>query len=94
MTTTSAKLASRGSRVRRLLTGERPFLVDYLLVLGTLTIIGGLTIFLRTQFFPDSAHYVGMSLWFSGWSREDAVHYVTGLSIAHGYDQEVLPWLH
>lgn len=73
------------------LAGEKPYLLDYLIVVGIFTVIAGVSVMLRTQFSPDSAHYLGMSLWFSGMSREDAVAYVMQQSLNHGYEPNTTP---
>jgi hypothetical protein len=91
MTETPAVSARPRRNIRQWLAGERPFLLDYAIILGLFVIIAGITVALRTQFSPDSAHYLGMGLWFSGMSREDAVDFVMQVSIAHGYEPNTTP---
>lgn len=60
--------------------------VDYLILTVVLaTVITGLIIVFR-QYYPDTAHYLGMSLWFSGWSQSDALNAVNARHLAAGYE--------
>lgn len=91
MNTTSAGSARPILRLKRRLAEERRFVVDYVIIVGIFIAVAGLRVILQTQFSPDSAHYLGMSLWFSGMSREDAVAYVVQQSLAHGYEPNTTP---
>lgn len=86
-------LRTAASRVREwtggMLVSQRPFLLDYVVLGAILVVVAVSVIKLQTQFFPDSAHYLAMSLWFSGMSREEALQLVLQKSLDHGYEPNV-----
>ena len=85
--TNSPSLASRGgARLRAFLRGQRPYLLDYGILGSVLAVVYFAMVKFQTQFFPDSAHYLAMSLWFSGMPRDEALDVVMQESIAHGYE--------
>lgn len=83
--------APRGARkvvngARTWLVAQRVFWLDYLVILSVLTVVYVAIILLYSQYFPDSAHYLGMSLWFSGMTQQDALELVNARHIANGWD--------
>jgi hypothetical protein len=73
-------------RLRDRIVALRPDLIEYLIIIGVFAVVWtGLLIF-RTQYYPDSAHYLGMSLWFSGMSQQDALQVSLERNLANGYE--------
>jgi hypothetical protein len=73
-------------KLREWLGAQREVLLDYVIILTIFVVVMVSMIMLRQQFFPDSAHYLAMSLWFSGMSQEDALQAVLHRSVANGYE--------
>lgn len=70
----------------RAVAARRSNWLDYVVLLTVFIVIYVGIILLRTQYFPDSAHYLGMALWFSGMSREDALQVALERHLAMGYE--------
>jgi hypothetical protein len=74
------------SRFSDALRSERENWLDYVVILTVFIIVlGGLTL-VREQYYPDSAHYLAMSLWFSGTPQQEALQVVYDRSIISGYE--------
>lgn len=88
MTNPPAPAVRRGfaARLRARIAGLRPDLIEYTIIVGVFAVIWAGFIMFRTQYYPDSAHYLGMSLWFSGMSQEDALQVSLERNLANGYE--------
>lgn len=73
-------------RARTVLGAQREFWLDYVIVLGVFAVVYTGLIIVREQYYPDSAHYLAMSLWFSGTPQQEAFQTVFDLNVANGYD--------
>ena len=71
---------------RRWLFAQREFWLDYLIIFSVFAVVYMSIILFQSQYFPDSAHYLAMSLWFSGMSQEDALELTNARHIANGWD--------
>jgi hypothetical protein len=84
--------AASTSTVSRWLAGprawvlaQREFWLDYLILFVVFIVVWVGTILLRQQYFPDSGHYLGMALWFSGMPQQEALQVALERHIANGY---------
>lgn len=73
-------------RARSALSAQRAFWLDYVIILGVFAVVYTGLILVREQYYPDSAHYLAMSLWFSGTPQQEAFQAVFDRSVANGYE--------
>lgn len=73
-------------RVRRALDGQREFWLDYAIILAVFAVVYAGLLVVREQYYPDSAHYLAMSLWFSGTPQQEAFDIVYDRHLVSGYE--------
>lgn len=87
---TTAQTPTAGVRMltasRSWLSAQRESWLDYVIIFSIFVVVYIGIIKLNSQYYPDSAHYVAMSLWFSGWTQQDALDLVYQRHVASGYE--------
>ena len=73
-------------RGRDWVLAQREFWLDYLIIFSVFAVVYISIILFQSQYFPDSAHYLGMSLWFAGMPQQDALDFVNARHIANGWE--------
>jgi|SRR5690554_124802 len=68
------------------LKAQRMFWLDYLVLGVILASVTAGILAIHQQYFPDTAHYMGMSLWFTGMSQQEALAYVNERHLAAGFE--------
>lgn len=100
MSTENARPSALGAARSRMTTAitavilrNKPYALDFVMLGAVFVVMYVAMIKLQNQFYPDSAHYLAMSLWFSGMSREDALQVVLLKSLELGYEPNTDPAL-
>ena len=92
MTSTAPKsptpLFSVLERAARWFIAQRPSAIDYVIIIGGFVVLWALALHFNDQYYyyHDSAHYVAMSLWFSGMPRSEAFQVVYDWHLQMGYE--------
>jgi hypothetical protein len=90
MTTSARRWITSGSTALRAsaawLRSERAYWLDLLVLGAVLAVVTIGIVVVFPQYYRDSAHYLGMSLWFTGTSQSDALAYVNHQNAIRGYD--------
>ncbi|MET0261176.1 MAG: hypothetical protein ABW227_08795 [Gaiellaceae bacterium] len=72
--------------VRGWMVAQRPSLVDYLIIVVGFVVLWIGVLKFSDQYYPDSAHYVAMSLVFGGMPRSEALQIVYDWHVSMGYE--------
>jgi hypothetical protein len=75
-------------RAIRWFIAQRPSAIDYVIIIGGFVVLWALALHFNDQYYyyHNSAHYVAMSLWFSGMPRADAFQVVYDWHLQMGYE--------
>lgn len=65
---------------------QRTSAVDYVIIFGGFAVLWIGALLFGEQYYPDSAHYVAMSLWFGGMPRAEALQVVYDWHVSMGYE--------
>lgn len=81
-----SRLQKRLDRATGWLIAHRHSAIDYVIIIGGFAILWAGVLLFSDQYYPDSAHYVAMSLWFGGMPRSEAFQVVLDWHLAMGYE--------
>lgn len=84
--TVPAPARGRLDRPRTWVLAQREYWLDYTILLAVFVVMTVGIELLRTQYLPDSGHYLGMALWFSGMPQQDALQVALERHVANGYE--------